>query len=213
MRVELEKPEIIGPYSSQPGLAVVVNNGENNPLRTPNGGVILTDNKKDMNESDLNPQRLFISKKPSKAVKTGDKLDGNVIGVMTYSSGNFKVSPEGNLPAVIPGETKQATTSIEQAADKLTIATFNVENFSKKDATRANKIGKIIVDNLNTPDIIGIMEVQDNDGDADTGTTAANESFQTLIDAIKTNNGPTYRYSEISRKITRMAGHLVPIFV
>ena len=83
------------------------------------------------------------------------------------------MSPEGNLPAVIPGETKQATTSIEQAADKLTIATFNVENFSKKDSTRANKIGKIIMDNLNTPDIIGIMEVQDNDGDADTGTTAA----------------------------------------
>ncbi|WP_340027205.1 5'-nucleotidase C-terminal domain-containing protein [Paenibacillus sp. FSL H7-0940] len=206
MRVELEKPEIIGPYSSQPGLAVVVDNGENNPLRTPNGGVILTDNKKDMNESDLNPQRLFIGKKPSKAVKTGDKLDGNVVGVMTYSSGNFKVSPEGNLPAVIPGETKQATTSIEQAADKLTIATFNVENFSKKDSTRANKIGKIIVDNLNTPDIIGIMEVQDNDGDADTGTTASNESFQTLIDAIKTNNGPTYRYSEISPENNKDGG-------
>ncbi|WKL00382.1 hypothetical protein Q0F98_25120 [Paenibacillus amylolyticus] len=62
------------------------------------------------------------------------------------------------------------------------------------------------MDNLNTPDIIGIMEVQDNDGDADTGTTAANESFQTLIDAIKTNNGPTYRYSEISPENNKDGG-------
>ncbi|WP_145050445.1 5'-nucleotidase C-terminal domain-containing protein [Paenibacillus xylanexedens] len=207
MRVELENPEIIGPYSSQPGLAVVVDNGENHsPVRTPSGGVILTDNGKGMFESDLNPQRLFIGKKPSKAVKTGDKLDGNVIGVMTYTAGNFKVIPEGNLPDVIPGETKQAVTSIEQAKDKLTIATFNVENFSKKDATRANKIGKIIVDHLNMPDIIGIMEVQDNDGDSDTGTIAADQSFQTLIDAIKANDGPTYRYSEISPENNKDGG-------
>ncbi|WP_186331449.1 5'-nucleotidase C-terminal domain-containing protein [Paenibacillus xylanexedens] len=206
MRVELENPEIIGPYSSQPGLAVVVDNGVNNPLRTPAGGVILTDNGKETFESDLNPQRLFIGKKPSGAVKTGDKLNGNVVGVMTYTNGNFRINPDGTLPPVIPGPTEQAVTTIEKAEDKLTIATFNVENFSKKDAARAVKIGKIIVDNLKAPDIIGIMEVQDNDGDADTGTTEANESFQTLIDAIKTNHGPTYQFSEIAPENNKDGG-------
>nr|WP_186811678.1 5'-nucleotidase C-terminal domain-containing protein [Paenibacillus xylanexedens] len=206
MRVELENPEIIGPYSSQPGLAVVVDNGVNNPLRTPAGGVILTDNGKETFESDLNPQRLFIGKKPSGAVKTGDKLNGNVVGVMTYTNGNFRINPDGALPPVIPGSTEQAVTTIEKAENKLTIATFNVENFSKKDAARAVKIGKIIVDNLKAPDIIGIMEVQDNDGDADTGTTEANESFQTLIDAIKTNHGPTYQFSEIAPENNKDGG-------
>ena len=33
-----------------------------------------------------------------------------------------------------------------------------------------------------------------------------NESFQTLIDAIKTNNGPTYRYSEISPENNKDGG-------
>ncbi|WP_440117321.1 S-layer homology domain-containing protein [Paenibacillus sp. QZ-Y1] len=205
MRVELVKPEIIGPYSSQPGLAVVVDNGNNNPLRTPAGGVILTDDGQGEFESALNPQRLFISKRPAKVVKTGDKLDGNVTGVMTYSSGNFKVSPD-SLPAVISGDLKQAVTAIEKAEDKLTIATFNVENFSKKDAARASKIGRIVVNNLESPDIIGIMEVQDNDGDTDSGTTEANESFQTLIDAIKANQGPSYQYTEISPENNKDGG-------
>lgn len=125
---------------------------------------------------------------------------------MTYTNGNFRINPDGALPPVIPGPTEQAVTTIEKAEDKLTIATFNVENFSKKDAARAVKIGRIIVDNLKAPDIIGIMEVQDNDGDADTGTTEANESFQTLIDAIKTNHGPTYQFSEIAPENNKDGG-------
>lgn len=198
MRVQLDNATIIGPYSSEPGLAVVVDNGPNNPERTPAGGVILTADGAEPFESSLNPQRLFINKKPSQAVKTGDKLVGSVKGVMTYSNGNFKVIPEGNLPAITSSSLEQATTKIQSADDKLTIATFNVENFSQKDAARAIKIGKIIVDNLKTPDIIGIMEVQDNDGPTDSGTTAADASFQTLIDAIATKGGPTYKYTDIA---------------
>ncbi|MCM3204502.1 5'-nucleotidase C-terminal domain-containing protein [Paenibacillus illinoisensis] len=198
MRVQLDQATIIGPYSSEPGLAVAVDNGENNPLRTPAGGVILTGDGAEPFESSLNPQRLFINKKPSQTVKTGDKLADSVQGVMTYANGNYKVAPEGNLPAIISSDLKQATSVIEQADDKLTIATFNVENFSQKDAARAVKIGGIVVNNLKNPDIIGIMEVQDNDGATDSGTTAADASFQTLIDAIASNGGPTYKYTDIA---------------
>ena len=198
MRVQLDQATIIGPYSSEPGLAVVVDNGENNPLRTPAGGVILKGDGAEAFESSLNPQRLFINKKPSQAVKTGDKLADSVRGVITYANGNFKVAPEGNLPTIISSDLKQATTTIQHAEDKLTIATFNVENFSQKDAARAIKIGGIVVNNLKNPDIIGIMEVQDNDGATDSGTTAADASFQTLIDAIANNGGPTYKYTDIA---------------
>jgi 2',3'-cyclic-nucleotide 2'-phosphodiesterase (5'-nucleotidase family)/predicted extracellular nuclease len=198
MRVEVDQPTIVGPYSSEPGLAVVVDNGPNNPLRTPAGGVILRGDGAAEFESSLNPQRIFISKKPSGAVKTGDKLNGSVTGVMNYSSGNFKLQPEGNLPEVIPSSLSQAVTAIEPAEDKLTVATFNVENFSKKDAARAQKIANIIVNNLKQPDIIGVMEVQDNDGDTNSGTTAADQSFQTLLDAIKDKGGVSYSYTDIA---------------
>ncbi|WP_408976224.1 S-layer homology domain-containing protein [Paenibacillus jiagnxiensis] len=198
MRVEINQPTIVGPYSSEPGLAVVVDNEPNNPLRTPAGGVILRGDGGAEFESSLNPQRIFISKKPSGAVKTGDKLNGSVTGVMNYSSGNFKIQPEGNLPEVIPSSLSQAVTTIEPADDKLTVATFNVENFSKKDAARAQKIASIMVNNLKQPDIIGVMEVQDNDGDTNSGATAADQSFQTLIDAIKDKGGIGYSYTDIA---------------
>ncbi|RAW19116.1 multifunctional nuclease/2',3'-cyclic-nucleotide 2'-phosphodiesterase/5'-nucleotidase/3'-nucleotidase [Paenibacillus taichungensis] len=206
MRVQLDNATIIGPYSSEPGLAVVVDNGLNNPVRTPAGGVILTADSTEPYESALNPQRLFINKKPSQAVKTGDKLTESVKGVMTYSNGNFKVNPEGNLPVITSGGLEQATTTIQQADGKLTIATFNVENFSKKDAARAVKIGGIVVNNLKNPDIIGIMEVQDNDGATDSGTTAADASFQTLIDAIASKGGPTYKYTDIAPENNKDGG-------
>ncbi|WP_405155677.1 S-layer homology domain-containing protein [Paenibacillus sp. FSL K6-0108] len=198
MCIQLDNATILGPYSYNPGLAVTVDNGPNNPLRTPVGGVILRGDGTGDFESSLNPQRLFINKKPSQAVTTGDKFTGPITGVISYSSGNYKVNLEGDLPPITSSGLKQATTSIEPQQDKLTIATFNVENFSKKDATRGNKIGKIIVNNLKSPDIIGIMEVQDNDGATDSGNTDASESFKTLLDAIKSNNGPSYQYTDIA---------------
>ncbi|MGE6668188.1 S-layer homology domain-containing protein [Paenibacillus xylanexedens] len=206
MRIQLDDVTILGPYSYNPGLAVTVDNEPNNSLRTPAGGLILRGDGAGKFESSLNPQRLFINKKPPQAVTTGDKFRGSIKGVLSYSGGNYKVNLQGDLPPITSNGLKQATTSIEPQQEKLTVATFNVENFSKKDATRANKIGKIIVDNLKTPDILGIMEVQDNDGDADTGTTAADESFQTLIDAIKANKGPTYQYSEIAPENNKDGG-------
>ncbi|WP_270164520.1 S-layer homology domain-containing protein [Paenibacillus sp. SYP-B4298] len=198
MRVQLNQAEIIGPYSSEPGLAVTVDNGDRNPLRTPAGGVILTGDGAEPFESTLNPQRLFINRKPSETVKTGDRFAAPITGVLTYASGNYKLQPDGNLPGVVPGGLEQATAAIAFDKDKLTVATFNLENFSKKDAERALQIGDIIVKRLHAPDVIGVMEVQDNDGPTDSGTTAADESFRTLIEAIASKGGPVYAYTEIA---------------
>jgi len=198
MRIQLDDATILGPYSYNPGLAVTVDNEPNNPLQTPAGGLILRGDGTGEFESSLNPQRLFINKKPPQSVTTGDKFRGPINGVLSYSSGNYKVTLEGELPPIMSSGLKQATTLIEPQQEKLTVATFNVENFSRKDATRGNKIGKIIVNNLKSPDIIGIMEVQDNDGATDSGNTDASESFKTLLDAIKRNNGPSYQYTDIA---------------
>lgn len=51
---------------------------------------------------------------------------------------------------------------------------------------------------MNAPDIIGLIEVQDNNGPTDDGTTDATQSAQRLIDAIQKLGGPTYRYVDIA---------------
>ncbi|MGV2644653.1 endonuclease, partial [Clostridium perfringens] len=50
---------------------------------------------------------------------------------------------------------------------------------------------------IKSPDIIGLVEVQDNNGEQNTGTTAADQSYQTLINAIKAAGGPTYSFTDI----------------
>ena len=51
---------------------------------------------------------------------------------------------------------------------------------------------------MKTPDIIGLTEVQDNDGATDSGTTDASESAKVLIEKIKSLGGPNYIYTDIA---------------
>ena len=61
------------------------------------------------------------------------------------------------------------------------MASYNVENFSTKtDDAKVTKLAEAIVSNMKTPDIIGLTEVQDNDGDTDSGTTDASDKCKAI---------------------------------
>ena len=60
------------------------------------------------------------------------------------------------------------------------------------------KLAKAIAENLNQPDIVGLTEVQDNDGATNSGNTDASASYQALIDKVKELGGPTYAYTDIA---------------
>ena len=55
-----------------------------------------------------------------------------------------------------------------------------------------------MITNLKQPDIIGITEMQDNDGETDSGTVDATESAKKLTDKIKALGGPTYQYIDVA---------------
>ncbi|EHI69758.1 gram positive anchor [Streptococcus ictaluri 707-05] len=63
---------------------------------------------------------------------------------------------------------------------------------------KVKRIANSFIHDLNSPDIIGLIEVQDNNGPKDDGTTDASQSAQRLIDAIKALGGPTYVYVDIA---------------
>lgn len=195
MRVQLNTPKIIGPYDYE--IPVTVNNGTSTTeVTSPAGGLVLTG-------ADYNPQRILIAKKPSTPVRTGQVFTGNITGILGYDYGNFKVRPDGELPAVSAGTSiERETTALTAGEDKLTVASFNVENFSKnidpKNPDKINNVAKAIVNNLKTPDIVGLLEIQDNDGATDSGGVDAADSYNALIDAIKKLGGPTYAFTDIS---------------
>ncbi|CAH8768430.1 5'-nucleotidase C-terminal domain-containing protein [Paenibacillus dendritiformis] len=196
MRVMIENPDIIGPYKYE--IPVSVRQEGSHPVVSPAGGLVLT-------EGSLNPQRVLVSldymtPKPNPVVKTGDRFTEPLIGVIAYSFSNYKLLPE-RLPEVESGKGKPAVTSIVADSEKLTIASFNVENYwndpSTKGKEKTRKIGDVIVRNLKSPDIIGLMEVQDNNGDTDNGVVDASRNYDAIIGAIQAAGGPVYHYTDI----------------
>ncbi|MEH1797512.1 endonuclease [Nostoc sp.] len=106
-------------------------------------------------------------------------------------------SPIAQLPTSLLPVSQQETTSLKNSQDVLTVATFNVENLDPKDR-RFDNIAKIIGNNLNAPDVISLVEVQDNNGPVDDDVVDANETYQKLIAALKNIGSPTYDFVEIA---------------
>ena len=152
-----------------------------------------------ISEGDFNPERITIDMGDDDFVaKMGDQFNGSITGVLSYGYSNYKVLTK-KLPELVEGLNEREITSIVPAEDKLTVASYNVENFSPKvDPEKVTKLAQAIVTNLKQPDIIGMTEVQDNDGPTDSGTTDGSESAKLLIDTITALGGPTYAYTEIA---------------
>ncbi|MHB0879738.1 S-layer homology domain-containing protein [Paenibacillus sp. SEL1] len=197
MRVELKDATVIGPYGYEIPVRIV--NGPNTgEVVTEAGGLMLT-------ERSLNPQRILIDAKPSTPLKTGDRFAGSITGVVSYSFSNYKLLPE-RLPDIVPGGLQPANTRLIGDDRKLTVASFNVENFDPGDGKRIDQLGQAIAVNLNHPDIIGLLEVQDNNGEKDDGTTDASESFRVLIEAIRAHGGPEYNFTDIGPENNKDGG-------
>ena len=81
--------------------------------------------------------------------------------------------------------------------DELSIASYNVENLDAvNDAERMPAIARQIIDNLRSPDILALNEMQDNDGEGP-GGPAGDQTWQALVDAISAEGGPDYEYRQI----------------
>ncbi|MCA0170445.1 cell wall-binding repeat-containing protein [Bacillus sp. RAR_GA_16] len=173
-------------------LPVYVNASEDQLFTRANGLLLTAD--------DPNPERLLIDVDGINIdVTTGDRLDGSVTGVVSYDYSNFKIRPTGTFPSVIEGDTEREVTKMETTDGDLTIASYNIENYYPGvGEEKTGKIAESIVKNMKTPDIVGLVEVQDNNGPTDDGTTSANESYEAIIKAIEEAGGPTYKFTEIA---------------
>ena len=156
---------------------------------------------------DFNPERVQIDADtdilPSfdfPEVDVGAQL-GDVTGVISYGFGNFEIYPTKAF-TVTPSDIQGETTSLQGNGNKLTVASYNVLNLDPNDADgdtdvadgRFNAIANQVVNNLKTPDIIALQEIQDNTGSIDDDVTSADETLQKLVDAIASAGGPQYEF-------------------
>ncbi|MEH1925119.1 endonuclease [Nostoc sp.] len=117
----------------------------------------------------------------------------------------LQASPIAQLPTPLPSVAQRETTSLQKSQDVLTVATFNVENLDPEDQ-RFDNIAKIIGNNLNAPDVISLIEVQDNNGPNNDDVVNANQTYQKLIDALKNIGSPAYEFVDIPPSDDRDGG-------
>src|SRR5699024_8119872 len=91
-------------------------------------------------------------------------------------------------------------TSIIKNEDKITVPSYNVENVSANTDYTSNEkaanIARAFVEDMDSPDIIGIVEVMANDATSST-TLEEDKIFKRLISEIEAASGPTYNYVNI----------------
>ncbi|MCO5198361.1 MAG: lamin tail domain-containing protein [Anaerolineae bacterium] len=176
-------------------MSVVGDNGANATFLTPRGGIYIRPN-------DFNPERIIFDDSivPNPPlVKVGDSFSDPLIGIVDYSFGNFKMLNFDPLPLPNVGGLTREVTPLVADPLHVTTASMNVENLSAvSDQAKIDDLASEIVTNLQSPDIIALQEIQDNNGTTDDGTVDASETYGALIAAIQTAGGPVYEYRDIA---------------
>lgn len=172
---------------------VLPNGGAGATGLTARGGIAVS-------PGDFNPERIQLDDLNSNTtlpdVDVGARL-GDVTGVISYSFDNYELLLPSAPTNVTPSTLQRETTTLDGTANALTVATFNVENLDPGDTTFA-ALGAAIANNLMSPDIVCLEEMQDNNGATNDSVVDANVTFQKLIDAIVAAGGPRYEYRQIN---------------
>ncbi|MGI5374500.1 endonuclease/exonuclease/phosphatase family protein [Streptomyces sp. CA-251387] len=125
----------------------------------------------------------------------GDVLEGTTAGPLDYNQFGGYTLVANQLGTLKSAGLERETTQ-QQSRGELAVATYNVENLDPSDAT-FEEHASAIVNNLQSPDIVSLEEIQDNNGAKNDGTVAADQTLAKLTDAIVAAGGPKYDWRSI----------------
>ncbi|MGH2451723.1 MAG: endonuclease/exonuclease/phosphatase family protein [Candidatus Limnocylindria bacterium] len=191
MRVTIADAVGVGPRTGFGEIAVISDG--TGAVRTSRGGIVIRPN-------DFNPERVLLDDVLANVpmANVGDAFT-NVVGILDYSFGMFKLLVTQTPGVIAGGITREVTRAPFDY--EIAVAGFNVENLHPGNPpAKFAELAGIIVNNLRSPDLVALQEVQDNSGPTDDGTTDASLSAAMLIAAIAAAGGPTYQYRDIAPK-------------
>ena len=196
MLLRVDNPVVVGPRNDFGEIWVLAQDGAGAGVRTVRQGIVIS-------PGDFNPERLQLDDEivagSTPVVNVGDHFTSAAVGVLDYNFSNYELLLTSALTRVDGGLVREVTRP--QTADEVTVASFNVENLSPNDPpAKFARLAGLIVDNLRAPDIVGVQEIQDNNGvvgGIGSTVTDATQTFQLLISAIQGAGGPTYQFRQI----------------
>jgi predicted extracellular nuclease len=194
MLVRVNNARIVGPTDGGI-IRIVADNGAGATGLTTRGGIAITN-------SDLNPERIAVSTGITSVtgmpmLQVGDRMNGQMTGVVDYDQSIYRIRLSQPLPPIIPANNPREVTSLVGVSNLLSVGTYNLYNLNPTSPNMAG-IADDIVNRLRSPDILGVQEIQDNNGTAGGGVVDADVTLNALITAIQTAGGPLYQYRQIN---------------
>ena len=203
MRVKMTTPKVIAaPYKNTQYIASEGANGF-----TPRGG-LMYNSYDSTGRVCVYPYACFAEKTEANVADPeptiGDRYNGDIIGVLGYSFGNYQIEITEKLPELTHGNIAPESSAITFDAAKLNIVSYNLENFSKAKGKkghsskktpeqRATEFAEHFINQLKAPDIICLIEIQDDSADKNDATVSAKKTLELLTDKIAAISGaPAY---------------------
>ncbi|MEW2434912.1 endonuclease/exonuclease/phosphatase family protein [Streptomyces caniferus] len=194
MRVSVSRAPVVGPTNSYHELWVTA---EPRHQRTARGGTLYR-SYADPNGGRIKVASLIpFSQQPFPVADVGQTLAGTTAGPLDYDNfGGYTLQATELGKAT--GASPAPETTRKQKSDELAVATYNVENLSPATPqAKFDRLAKALVQNLSSPDVVALEEVQDDSGPKDNGVVTAGETLKKLTDAIKAGGGPAYEWRQI----------------
>ncbi|MFC0596971.1 endonuclease/exonuclease/phosphatase family protein [Streptomyces palmae] len=203
MTVAVQDARVTGATNTYKELWVTAEPGHQ---RTARGGVLYHSYR------DANPGRVKITsllpyaQHPFPVANVGDELTGTTAGPLDYDNfGGYGIQATA-LGELTDNHLARETTR-KQDADELAVATYNVENLSPKTSkAKFERLAQALVDNLASPDIVALEEVQDDTGATDDKVVTSGATLKKLTDAIAAAGGPAYQWRQIDPENNKDGG-------
>ena len=147
-----------------------------------------------------------VAQQPFPKANVGDVLAGTTEGPLDFNQFGGYTLTARTLGKVVDRGLEPETTD-RQHKNELAVATYNVENLDPSDPQeKFDALAAAVVDNLASPDIVALEEIQDDNGAKNDGTVSAEQTLKKFTDAIVAAGGPAYAWRSIDPENNKDGG-------
>ncbi|MFE8937828.1 endonuclease/exonuclease/phosphatase family protein [Streptomyces sp. NPDC007872] len=201
--VRIGSSRVVGATDPYSELWVTVKPRENDNRR---GGTVYG-SYEDQNTGRLQVQSLVpTAQQPFPKANVGDVLSGVTEGPLDFNQYGGYTLTARTLGTVVDRGLERETTD-RQRRNELAVATYNVENLDPSDPQeKFDALAKAVVENLASPDIVALEEIQDDNGAKNDGTVSAGQTVKKFTDAIVAAGGPAYEWRSVDPENNKDGG-------